>query len=46
MLLKIDGHPITDDTGALLLARIDKRESVRLTVRRDGKELDYLLTIK
>jgi hypothetical protein len=45
LLLKIDGRSIVDPEGALALARIDKRESVRLTIRRDGKDLDYLITV-
>jgi hypothetical protein len=46
VLMKIDGRSIVDDEAALLLARVDKRDSVRLTVRRDGKDLDLLLTAK
>ena len=44
LLLRIDGKSIVDPEGALALARIDKKESVRLTVRRDGKEIEYVLT--
>lgn len=46
VLLKIEGRSIVDDEAALLLARVDKRDSVRLTVRRDGKEFDLLLAAK
>jgi PDZ domain len=44
ILLRIDGHSIVDADGALALARIDKKESVRLTVRREGKDLEYAVT--
>ena len=43
VLLKIDGRSILEADGALALARIDKKESVRLTIRRDGKELEYVV---
>jgi PDZ domain len=43
VLLRIDGKSIVDPEGALALARIDKQESIRLTVRRDGKEQDFVI---
>ena len=45
VLLKIDGRSILEADGALALARIDKKESIRLTVRRDGKEVEYLISV-
>lgn len=42
VIVKVDGHSILEDDGALALARSDKKESLRLTVLRDGKEISLL----
>lgn len=43
VIVKVDGHSILEDDGALALARSDKKESLRLIVLRDGKEIALLL---
>jgi len=40
---KIDGRSILDEDGALRLASVDQRETLRLTVQRDGKDVEYVL---
>jgi len=40
-IVKIDGKSIRDD--ASLLARVETRDRIRLTVRRDGRDLEILL---
>ncbi|MGH7620271.1 MAG: PDZ domain-containing protein [Gemmatimonadaceae bacterium] len=43
VVVKVDGHSILDDEGALALARAEQNDSVRLTVLRHGKEVDIVL---
>ena len=43
VVTKVEGHPITDESGAKVLTRLDWTDRVRLTVRRDGKDFDVLL---
>ena len=40
---KIDGRSILEEDGALRLASVDQRETLRLTVQRDGKDVEYVL---
>lgn len=44
-LVKIDGRSILDDAAALRLAHAEQKQSLRLTVLRDGKEIGYLLQV-
>jgi C-terminal processing protease CtpA/Prc len=44
LLLRIDGKSVAESDGALALARLDKKDSVRLTIRRDGREIDFVIS--
>jgi hypothetical protein len=43
LVIKVDGHSVLDDEGAKGLARLERVDAVRLTVRRDGKEMEFTL---
>jgi TonB-dependent SusC/RagA subfamily outer membrane receptor len=43
VVMKVDGHSVLDDEGAKGLARLERVDVVRLTVRRDGKEIEFTL---
>jgi hypothetical protein len=45
LVVKVEGHSVLDDEGAKGLARLDRVEVLHLTVRRDGKEIDYTLRL-
>jgi hypothetical protein len=46
LVTKVDGHLVLDQEGALRLARLDRTEMLRLTVRREGKDAEYVLRIR
>jgi len=41
---RIDGKSVAESDGALALARLDKKDSVRLTIRRDAREIDFVIS--
>jgi hypothetical protein len=45
VVVKVEGHSVLDDEGAKGLARLDRVDVLHLTVRRDGKEIDYTLKL-
>jgi len=45
MLLKVDGFSILEDDGAIRLSRSEQRQSLSLTVKRDGKEMVVQLQV-
>ena len=45
LVVKVEGHSVLDDEGAKGLARLDRVDALHLTVRRDGKEIDYTLKL-
>ena len=45
IVVKVEGHSVLDDEGAKGLARLDRVDVLHLTVRRDGKEIDYTLKL-
>jgi len=45
IVVKVEGHSVLDDEGAKGLARLDRVDALHLTVRRDGKEIDYTLKL-
>jgi hypothetical protein len=46
IITKVDGHSVLEAEGALRLSRADNAESLRLTVRRDGKDSDYVIKVR
>ena len=45
LVVKVEGHSVLDDEGAKGLARLDRVDILHLTVRRDGKEIDFTLKV-
>jgi membrane-associated protease RseP (regulator of RpoE activity) len=45
LVVNVEGHSVLDDEGAKGLARLDRVDVLHLTVRRDGKEIDYTLKV-
>jgi hypothetical protein len=43
VVMRVDGHSVMDDEGAKGLARLERVDVLRLTVRRDGKEIEFTL---
>jgi membrane-associated protease RseP (regulator of RpoE activity) len=43
VLLRIDGLSILEEDGAIRLSRPESRQSIQVTVRRDGKEMNVML---
>jgi hypothetical protein len=43
LVTKVDGHSIRDEEGARILAKLDRVDAVRITVRRDGKDVEVEL---
>lgn len=43
VVTKVDGVSVSEDEGAKNLARLERREHARVTVRRDGKEIEFSL---
>jgi hypothetical protein len=46
VVVKIDGLSILGDDGAIRLAHSEQKQSLHVTVQRDGKEIGYLLQAK
>ena len=45
LVIKVGGHSVLEDEGARGLGRLELVEMLRLTVRRDGKDLDYVIRL-
>ena len=42
LVVKVEGYSVLEDEGARGLARLELVEMLRLTVRRDGKDVEYV----